>query len=32
MIELTVNEVRRLINAFITEPVRDLVHRLQWSG
>jgi SRSO17 transposase len=32
MIELTVNEIRRLVNAFLIEPVRDLIHRLHWSG
>jgi SRSO17 transposase len=32
MIELTVNEIRRLVNAFIIEPVHDLIHRLRWSG
>ena len=32
MIELTVNEIRRLVNAFLIEPVRDLLHRLHWSG
>jgi hypothetical protein len=32
MIELTVNEIRRLINAFLIEPARDLIHRLHWSG
>jgi SRSO17 transposase len=32
MIELTVNEIRRLINTLIIEPVRDLIHRLHWSG
>lgn len=28
LIRLTVNEVRRLINTLIIEPVRDLAHRL----
>jgi SRSO17 transposase len=32
MIPLTVNEIRRLINTLIIEPVRDLIHRLHWSG
>jgi hypothetical protein len=32
MIKLTVNEIRRLLNVFLIEPVRDLVHRLHWSG
>ena len=27
-----VNEIRRLINTLIIEPVRDLIHRLHWSG
>ena len=32
MIPLTVNEIRRLINTLIIAPVRDLIHRLHWSG
>ena len=32
LIRLTVNEIRRLINTFILEPVRDPNHRLHWSG
>lgn len=32
MIELTVNEIRRLVNAFLIEPAVDLIHRLHWSG
>jgi hypothetical protein len=32
MIELTVNETRRLNNAFLIEPVRGRIHRLYWSG
>jgi SRSO17 transposase len=32
MIGLTVNEIRRLINTLIIRPVRDLIHRLHWSG
>lgn len=32
LIELTVNEIRRLINVFLIEPARDLIHRLHWSG
>ncbi len=32
MIELTVNEIRRLINTLIIKPIRDLTHRLHWSG
>ena len=31
LINLTVNEVRRLINTLIIRPVRDLAHRLRWS-
>jgi hypothetical protein len=31
MIRLTVNEIRRLINTLLIEPVRDLIHRLHWS-
>ena len=31
MIALTVNEIRRLINALIIQPIRDLNHRLRWS-
>jgi SRSO17 transposase len=31
VIDLTVNEIRRLINAMIIRPVRGLVHRLRWS-
>lgn len=32
MIELTVNEIRRLINAFLIAPTRQLAHRMHWSG
>ncbi len=32
LIKLTVNEVRRLINACIIRPISDLAHRLHWSG
>ncbi|MEV0611517.1 IS701 family transposase [Polymorphospora rubra] len=32
LITLTVNEVRRLINACIIRPISDLTHRLHWSG
>lgn len=32
MIELTFNETRLLINAFLIEPGRTLIHRLYWSG
>jgi hypothetical protein len=31
LIRLTVNEVRRLINTLIIEPIRSLAHRLSWS-
>ena len=31
LITLTVNEVRRLINTLIIQPIRDLAHRLHWS-
>lgn len=31
LIKLTVNEVRRLINAFIIRPIHELAHRLRWS-
>jgi SRSO17 transposase len=31
MIALTVNEIRRLINALIIQPIHDLNHRLNWS-
>ncbi|NES16154.1 MULTISPECIES: IS701 family transposase [Micromonospora] len=32
LIKLTVNEVRRLINACIIRPISDPNHRLHWSG
>ncbi|MEV0005983.1 IS701 family transposase [Micromonospora sp. NPDC050980] len=32
LITLTVNEVRRLINACLIRPITDLAHRLHWSG
>jgi hypothetical protein len=32
LINLTVNEVRRLINVFIIRPISDLAYRLHWSG
>ncbi|PWU45932.1 IS701 family transposase [Micromonospora sp. S4605] len=32
LIRLTVNEIRRLINACIIRPISDLTHRLHWSG
>ncbi|HEX8768259.1 MAG TPA: IS701 family transposase [Jatrophihabitans sp.] len=31
LIPLTVNEIRRLINTFLIDPIRDLAHRLHWS-
>lgn len=31
LIPLTVNEIRRLLNTLIIEPIRDLTHRLRWS-
>nr|WP_165823191.1 IS701 family transposase [Micromonospora globispora] len=31
LIKLTVNEVRRLINTLIIQPIRDFAHRLHWS-
>ncbi|GGM68162.1 transposase [Micromonospora sonchi] len=31
LIKLTVNEIRRLINACIIRPINDLTHRLRWS-
>ena len=31
LITLTVNEIRRLINTFVIDPIRDLAHRLHWS-
>lgn len=31
MIALTVNEIRRLINMLVIQPIRDLAHRLRWS-
>ncbi|MFG1886084.1 hypothetical protein [Micromonospora sp. NPDC049102] len=32
MIELTVNEIRRLINVLLIRPTRSIVHRLRWSN
>ncbi len=32
LIKLTVNETRRLINAYLIRPTSDLTHRLHWSG
>jgi hypothetical protein len=31
LIALTCNEIHRLFNTFIAEPIRDLRHRLRWS-
>ncbi|MFG1885608.1 IS701 family transposase [Micromonospora sp. NPDC049102] len=31
MIELTVNEIRRLINVLLTHPTRSIAYRLRWS-
>ncbi len=31
LIRLTVNEIRRLINACIIRPISDITHRLRWS-
>jgi SRSO17 transposase len=31
MIELTVNEIRRLINILLTRPTRSVTYRLRWS-
>ena len=31
MIELTVNEIRRLINILLIRPPRSITHRLRWS-
>ncbi len=31
MIRLTINEIRRLMNALLIQPIRDLAHRLRWS-
>jgi hypothetical protein len=31
MIELTVNEIRRLINVLLVRPARSIAHRLRWS-
>lgn len=31
LIALTVNEIRRLINLLIIQPIHDLAHRLRWS-
>ncbi|MBQ1022742.1 IS701 family transposase [Micromonospora sp. D93] len=31
LINLTINEVRRLINSLVLTPIRDLAHHLRWS-
>ena len=31
MIDLTVNEIRRLINVLLIRPTRSIAHRLRWS-
>ena len=31
LIALTCNEIKRLFNTFINQPMRDLQHRLRWS-
>jgi hypothetical protein len=31
MVELTVNEIRRLINVLLIRPTRSVTHRLRWS-
>ena len=31
LIDLTVNEIRRLLNTLLIQPARDLAHRLRWS-
>jgi hypothetical protein len=32
MIELTVNEIRRLINVLLIQPTRSIAYRLPWSN
>lgn len=32
MIELTVNEIRHLINVLVIHPTRSIAHRLRWSN
>ncbi|MEV6814555.1 IS701 family transposase, partial [Micromonospora sp. NPDC051296] len=32
MIELTVNEIRRLINVLLIRPTHSIAHRLHWSN
>jgi hypothetical protein len=31
MIDLTVNEIRRLINVLLIRPTRSIAYRLRWS-
>ncbi|WP_161952740.1 hypothetical protein [Actinoplanes sp. TFC3] len=31
MIDLTVKQIRRLINVLLIQPTRSLTHRLRWS-
>ncbi|GAA1535742.1 hypothetical protein GCM10009827_062600 [Dactylosporangium maewongense] len=31
LIDLTVNEIRRLLNTLVIQPIRDRAHRLRWS-
>jgi hypothetical protein len=32
MIDLTVNEIRRLINVLLIWPARSIIYRLHWSN
>lgn len=32
MIDLTVNEIRRLINVLLIRPARSIAYRLRWSN
>jgi hypothetical protein len=32
MIELTVNEIRHLINVLLIRPTSSIAHRLRWSS
>ncbi|MFD0517507.1 hypothetical protein [Paractinoplanes durhamensis] len=32
MIELTINEIRRLINVLLIRPIRTITYRLRWSN
>jgi anti-sigma-K factor RskA len=32
MIQLTVNEIRRLINVLLIQPTRSITYRLRWSN